>query len=394
MKAPPETVEALLRRMVALNTVNTVSSGDLLAEAKLAADLCDVARLFGFSVRRLPVAGRGHNLLIELEVNRRAPWIMFESHMDTVSTEGMTVEPLAGRVKSGTMWGRGVCDTKGTGAAMLWALRSYASGSSTSNNVAILFSIDEEYGMVGVRSFVRNDLPKLGYHPRCVIVGEPTLLRPVVAHNGVVRWRITVTGKAAHSATPELGDSAISAMVHVIDAIESQYIPSLTTKHPLTGQAKCSINVIRGGTQINIVAESCTIDIDRRTVPGEDGHAVLPTIQGLLDRLGAREPAINARQEPIFTAPPLSHRASELILPEVQRIMAHCDLPIDPIGGGYATDAGDLAAAGLPTLVLGPGDMAKAHTKDECLELNQLHRGVEVYLAIMEGNWGEGVNPD
>lgn len=378
----PATVEELLRTMVSFNTVNTAVSGDPFTELKLSEYLEELARAWGFATRRLPVEGRTHNLLVTHEADASAPWLMFDSHLDTVTVEGMTVDPLAGEVRDGRMYGRGTCDTKGTGAAMLWALRQHAQQGG-GNNVAILFSVDEEYGMTGVRSFIANDCRQLGFVPRGVIVGEPTMLKPIVAHNGAVRWRVQTTGVAAHSSDPSRGVSAISKMVKVIAAIESRYIPSLTRYHQLTGKAQCSVNIIHGGNQINVVPEHCYVDVDRRVVPGEKVEDVLPAVQAVLDDLAAKDTSLKVSQTLLFSCPPLAPERDGALLKVVQGVLGSMQIPTEPLGVPYATNGGDLAVAGIPVIVLGPGDIAQAHTKDEFLALDQLARGVEVYLGLM-----------
>src|SRR5690606_14482497 len=107
------TVEELLRTMVSFNTVNTAVSGDPFTELKLSEYLEELAQAWGFATRRFPVEGRTHNLLVTHEADASAPWLMFDSHLDTVTFEGMTVDPLAGEVRDGRMYGRGTYDTKG-----------------------------------------------------------------------------------------------------------------------------------------------------------------------------------------------------------------------------------------------------------------------------------------
>lgn len=377
------TVEELLRQMVNLNTVNTVVSDDPLTEAKQVDFNEKVARSMGLAVRRFPIPGRADNLLVTHEAGAGKPWLMFESHMDTVSVEGMTIDPFAGETRDGKLWGRGSCDTKGTGAAMLWAMRQYAAGKAQPNNIALLFAIDEEFGMTGVRAYVREHRAQMGFKPVGVIVGEPTMLAPITAHNGCVRWIIRTKGVAAHSANPAKGKSAISAMMRAVDAVESRYVPSLTTHHAMTGKAQCSINMIQGGNQINIIPELCEVRVDRRVVPGEDPETVLPAVQAVLDAAGLRD----AEQELIFQCPPLCPEHSERLVKPMQRVLAGLGLPTESRGVPYATDAGDLGVAGIPTLVIGPGDIGQAHTKDEFLALDQLHKGVEVYEAMMRAVW-------
>jgi len=296
----------------------------------------------------------------------------------------MIIDPFGGEIRDGRLWGRGSCDTKGTGAAMLWALQEYTKGENQPHNVAILFAIDEESGMRGIRNFIQNDYKALGFEPAGVIVGEPTLLQPIVAHNGCVRWKIVTSGVAAHSATPDLGHSAISDMAAVIQTIERDYIPNLSMSHPMTGKAQCSINIIQGGIQVNVIPESCEIHLDRRVVPGEDENTVLPAVEKVLDTVRQQIPGAKIEQHLIFQCPPLPPEPAQKLLPKVQTALSEMNLATEPLGVPYATDAGDLGSAGIPTIVLGPGSIAQAHTKDEYLELEQLERGVELYLRLMQ----------
>lgn len=369
--------------MVAFDTVNANVSGRPFPERELVEFLESLGSALGLEATRFAVGDLNFNLLLSCRANSGAPWLLFESHLDTVSLEGMTIEPLAGRIRDGRMYGRGACDTKGSGAAMLWALRRYAERPERPNNVAILYTVDEEIGKTGARTFVERHLPSLGFQPAGVIVGEPTSLQPVVAHNGVVRWAIQTEGVAAHSADPSKGRSAISMMVKVIELLESRYIPSLAARHPLTGKAQCSINVIRGGVQINIIPESCEIQIDRRVVPGEDIQGVLPVVEALLDGLRRGDPQMRVSQRALFIDPPLDPLGNETFINAVVSVLRQMNLPSDPIGVGYATDASTFAAAGVPAVVLGPGSMAQAHSRDEWLDLDQLHKAVDVYLNLM-----------
>jgi acetylornithine deacetylase len=373
----PETCEALLQTAVGINTVNAHISGNPHAELPLAEYLDALAGDFGLSTQRLPVNDKSFNLLVTHHVSATAPWLMFESHLDTVSVEGMTIDPFAARIENGRMYGRGACDTKASGAAMLWALRLYRDRPSPPNNIAILYTLDEEITKSGIRTFIEHQLETLDWKPRGVIVGEPTELLPVVAHNGVARWTLTTHGVAAHSADPSKGRSAISAMVKVINRLETDYIPSLAATHPLTGKAQASINVIRGGTQINIIPDTCTARMDRRVVPGEDIRAVTPELRRALDGLEC-----DVHED--FLDPPLDPAGGESFIAFVQSVLGQLKLPDDPVGVAYATDASTCTPVGIPAVVLGPGNIAQAHTCDEWIALDQLHKSIDVYGALMQ----------
>ena len=382
----PDSCTELLQQMISIDSVNRIDQGEAFSERRLAEHLEYLARHWHLDVQRLPIGGDAYNLLVSAPASNlagdAAPWLLFDSHLDTVSVEGMTIDPFAATIKGDVIYGRGACDTKGSGAAMLWALKTLSGANQLAANVAILFSIDEEVSRTGVRAFLADQLPQLGWRPNAVIVGEPTELKMVIAHNGLVRWRIETRGKAAHSSEPSQGRSAISDMVRVITALETQYIAQLDASHPLTGRAQCSINLIAGGQQINVISDRCTISLDRRLVPGEDGASVLPAVERILQRLASEQPHLQATQSPARIesglAPDLNHALAEA----VGQVLVRQGLSPEPQGAKYGSHASSYAEAGIPAIVLGPGAIAQAHEQQEFLRLDQLHAAQRVYRAL------------
>lgn len=388
IKSQPANVVELLQSMVRHNSVSSAISGRPKAEATLGDHLVRCAKWFDLPVKRMPVDGRADQLLVTHEVDPAAPWLLFDSHMDTVAVDGMTVEPFGGEVRSGRVYGRGSCDTKGTGAAMLWAMQQYAKSEQRGNNVALYFGVDEEAGMHGVSSFLKRDYPALGFTPKGVIVGEPTELHPVVAHNGVVRWRVHTKGLAAHSSVPHEGRSAISMMMKLLTAIEHEYIPSLKAEHELTGPAACSVNMIQGGCSPNIIPDHCVIDVDRRVVPGEDVTKILAEFVAVLDAARGEDTSLAYNVDVGTGCPPLLGTGNAALTAFIRQVLADHALPTMLLGAPYGTHAGHYANAGLPAVVFGPGEIDRAHTRDESIGIEQLERGVEVYLTLMQRTIG------
>jgi acetylornithine deacetylase len=180
-------------------------------------------------------------------------------------------------------------------------------------------------------------------------------------------------------------------MVKVVQAIESRYIPAIGASHPLTGKAQCSINLIKGGTVINVIPAECEIHIDRRVVPGEDPHQVLPTVERVLDELRRDEPNLRAVQDEPFIDPSLDSSMNPGLTGRICRVLEEAGLPSSPEGAKYGTEASNLAQAGIEAVVLGPGSVAQAHTADEWLSVDQLHLACRVYLEIMSEGIGYGV---
>ena len=379
----------LLRRMLGVESVNRHISGRAAPEADLVDLLEREAAALGLATRRLAVAGEADDLLVTAPtIVDGAPWLLFESHTDTVGVEGMIVPPFRATDTPGRIHGRGACDTKASGAAMLVALaehaRSLAAGEPGVNG-ALLFTVDEEIARAGIHRLMDTHLPALGWRPAAAISGEPTRLRMVVAHNGVVRGVIRTRGVAAHSSNPRLGRSAISAMLPIIRELEEVVFPGITASHPLTGAAVGSVNVFRGGEQVNIIPAAAEIHVDRRVVPGEDGHAVEAGLLALLDRFRAADPDLHVEYtDPIVhgTLDPATNGAWAAI---VGATLARLGLDPDGIGVAYGTDASEFSDAGIPAVVFGPGDIAQAHAADEWVEIDQLERAVTIYRELLRG---------
>ncbi len=371
----PQSCEELLAQMVSFETVNPAFGGPAGGEAALAAHLEKLARQWGLQSRRSPAGDGTFNLLITTEASPMAEWLLFESHLDTVSVDGMTVPPFKLTIAGDKLHGRGACDTKGTGAAMLWALQEYARQANRPRNAGIIFAVDEEAAMRGAQAFAAAEIPRFK-QLRGIVVGEPTGLRPVVAHNGALRWRTITRGVAAHSADPTKGRSAIRAMLRVVEALEARFIPHANREFPLTGRAAASINVIRGGAAVNIIPDYCEIICDRRLVPGETAAQVLAERDAALAGL-------TVEHDGQYLAPPLPPENSAALHRWAAPALTACGLDPTATGAPYATDASHYAAAGAQVMVLGPGDLAQAHTKDEWLDRRELAKAVKVYGALL-----------
>lgn len=380
---PPTSCLELLTAMVGFDTVVPRTSGRAEAERPLAEYLAQLADQWGFELRWLPVPNGAPNLLIEHCADPAAPWLMFDSHLDTVGVTGMTVEPFQLTARAGRLHGRGTCDTKGSGAAMFWALREYARSGDRGPNVALLFSVGEEDQQIGARMFVAEHLPALTWRPAAIIVGEPTLMNVVAGTNGFVRWQIRTTGKAAHSSAPHQGRNAIADMARVIVAIEEDYIARLAAAHPLTGKAACCLTRIHGGVQVNIVPESCVLDIDRRVAPGEDLADVIPAVQRVLQPLLDADCELSIVHEHAESAPPLDPEPNLPLARKSVAALGAAGIDSKIAGAPYTTNANHYGLAGLPTVILGPGDITQAHTADEWIEEKQLELGVRGYRRLM-----------
>ena len=211
------------------------------------------------------------------------PSLMLNGHMDTVPAGSMS-DAYEPSIREGVLWGRGACDMKGAIAAMACAMAAMVQHGETSQLTGeLLFTgtVGEETGSIGVKALV-----EAGVKTSYAIVGEPTSLRVGIAHKGACFIRISLTGRGAHGSRPDEGVNAVSYASQIVRALETDLRAKLAKRvHPLLGTSTVSVGRISGGTQPNIVAERCFVDIDRRTLPDEDDivEEITALVAGICD---------------------------------------------------------------------------------------------------------------
>ncbi len=365
----------LLRELIALPSVNPafVPAGDPSAgEGRVAAFLARRGRGAGLQVRRQPVAPGRENLLLSLPPTGRVRQrVILAPHLDTVGGAAAQFRPAQ---RNGRLYGRGACDTKGSVAAMFCALAAVARAAPRPAHTEIVLAalVDEEDAQRGSRALAAS-----GMRADLAIVGEPTGLRVVTAHKGSLWLGLETRGRAAHGARPDLGRNAVVAMARVVTLLETEYAPALRCRpHPLLGPATVSVGAIAGGVQPNIVPDRCEIRLDRRTLPGETLAGVVRELRALLRLHGLSARLTNLKPvpcDPLETDPDL---------PLVRQFM-DCAGQREPAGADFFCDAAVLGAAGMPSVVFGPGRIDQAHTADEWVAVRQLERATAMLIRFL-----------
>lgn len=371
----------LLRDLVRLPSVNPMGRtvpAEIAYEHRVTAYLEQFFRELGVPYERQPVAPQRDNIVARLERPGARRTLMLEAHQDTVPIDRMTIAPFEGKIVDGKLYGRGACDIKGGMACMLAAFaRLVKEKPPGCGNVIMACSVDEEHTMLGVRELVRR-----GVHADFAVVAEPTQLDIVHAHKGIVRWWLSTSGRSCHSSTPEQGVNAIYRMGPVLTALE-RFAAQVRAgrSDPLMGPGSLSVGRIEGGTSVNTVPDYCRIEIDRRLLPGDDARAEEERILSFL-----RQSGIEVSCEPMgIEMPALDPRGSEEIC---RRLGAAIDAErgahkVHPVP--YGTDAATLAAGGIPSVIFGPGDIARAHTCDEWAPLDEVEQAAQILYRLASG---------
>ena len=365
----------LLEELVAIDSVNPAMGGP--GEAEMVARLAPLLRELGMDVSTPATLDHGRtNLLAVLPGIPGNPALLFEAHLDTVAQPANGIRPER---TPNEQVGRGACDTKGAAAAMIAAIADVAASGEPRPTLVFAGVVDEEYRMGGSRALL-DQLPEVAG----AIVGEPTSLAPVRAHNGLVRFRVITHGRPAHTSRAQLGVNAVSAAARVVETLETRVSARLLVRsHPLTGPALLTAAVIRGGVAENIVPERCEIHYDRRLAPGEDVEAALAEIDRALDEL--RDNGDDVTLEPPSYVLPAVETPADHPLVRVAEEAVSDVLGRATVAGGvpYGTDASNLSGVGgIPCVVLGPGSIDLAHTDHEAVPLDEVRQATAIYAAI------------
>jgi len=370
MSPSVDTAKELLARLVAFDTTSSKTNIPLIefVEAYLAG--------YGIESRRVPTPdGLKASLFASIGPNE-AGGVALSGHTDVVPVAGQSwdTDPFTLIERDGKLYGRGSCDMKGYLACAL-AMVPDLKRRKLSVPFHLAFSYDEEIGCTGVRPMIA-ELGKTLPQPRYVFVGEPTTMTVVDAHKGPVRWRVEVTGQAAHSSMPHLGVNAIAYAGRLLaELARMEEELKTSTRNPRFDPPWTTLQVtqIEGGTASNIVPVPCWFGWETRALPGFDPMT--------LDRR-------------------LKAYAAEKCLPEMRRAAPEADIKIaasnsvaafaadaksgivpltlklagqnDTFAVSYCTEAGLFQDGGAPAVVIGPGDIAQAHTPNEFIRIEEL----------------------
>ncbi len=372
-------VEKLLADLVAIPSVNPGAEEICEApygEARVAEYVAEFWRGIGIDCQVQEVLPGRPNVIARLDLSNR-PVLVLQTHMDTVAPAEEAEQPFTPRVDGGRMYGRGACDAKASLAAMMHAVaRAARDAGEAKRAVVMAAAVDEEYQFRGAQAMIAG-----GVWGDEVVVGEPTLLNVVISHKGAMRWKISTAGRSAHSSEPEKGENAVYKMARIVLALE-EHARELAGRPADSGMGPPTLCVgaIHGGDLPNVVPDWCYVLVDRRIVPGESFEQVEEQLRAAIER-NAR--GVEYQLEAILRDPPLRAEGNQALAERVSRIAR----AVAGAGGicsvRYASDASKFAEAGMAAVLLGPGNVAQAHAKDEWIELEQVRLASEIYYRLI-----------
>jgi len=356
-------------------------------EAAVAAALAEFLRGWDLRPDLEEITDGRPNLMCTLEGPAPGPHLLLCGHTDTVPLN--ETDPgvgFSGSIRDGRLHGRGAADMKGAVTAMAAGLAALKqTGLPEAGRVTLAAVIDEEIESLGAEHLVHS-----GFSADGAIVGEPTRNQVCIGHKGLEWLEIAFEGRAAHGGTPAAGINAIDAAASFVQRVRSELPGRFADRaDPLLGRPTINFGTVRGGDQPSTVAASCVLTADRRSVPGETYEQMRAELESLLAEVEAELPGLRTslRRLPGGMAT-LEHLALKTA-PSEAVVQAAVAARVRVCGGAgelgaFAawTDGALLSAfAGIPTLILGPGDLAVAHSPVESVEIAEVIDAARIYAV-------------
>jgi acetylornithine deacetylase len=339
----------LLEQLVAIDSVNPSLVPGAAGEAAIARALVEVFRGMGLEVDVQQAAVGRPNVIGTLEGRVPGRSLMFCGHIDTVGVAGMTW-PFNPVERNGRIYGRGSQDMKGGVAAMIGAARVIAeSGGLDAGRIVIACVVDEEHSSIGAEALVTR------WRADAAVVTEPTDLSVAVAHKGFEWVEIETEGRAAHGSRPRDGRDAIMRMGRVLMELEALDRELQAGRaHDLVGTASLHASLIEGGRELSSYPDRSTLQLERRTIPGEPEGSGGREVERILERLRARDPEFRAASRTMFSRAPYEIAGSHDLPTALIRAAHATGAASDIIGMSFWTDAAILGGAGIPSVLFGP----------------------------------------
>jgi acetylornithine deacetylase len=361
----------MIRKLVGFPTVSRDSNLDLIHFVR------DYLKPFDAEIRLTHDDEKRKANLFATLGPRGEPGIALSGHTDVVPTEGQAwdTDPFQVVEKDGRLYGRGTSDMKSFIAVAL-ALVPEVTRRGLNTPLHFAFSYDEEVGCIGVGRLIA-DLVRGGVRPSACIVGEPTMMRPVIAHKGKRGYRCTVRGLAGHSAYAPRG---VNAVEYAAEAIA--YLKGMARRLRDTGSydrgfdvayTTVHTGVIRGGTALNVIPHECAFDFEFRHLPGDDPERLLREFKHYVrTRLEPEMCSVDAAAgfiiEPLSEIPVLDTAPESEVVGLAQELSGHPEIGKVSFG----TEGSQFQRAGIPTVVCGPGSIEQAHKPNEYVTLDQV----------------------
>lgn len=372
-------IREMLTRLIALPSISSATPDWDHSNEAVVRTLAEWLEPLGFTVELMEVPGMPGKFNMIATLGSGPGGLVLSGHTDTVPFDDKRwqSDPFTLTERDDRWYGLGTCDMKGFFPLAIEAAREFVD-QDLKQPLIILATADEESSMNGARALAEAGRPKARY----AVIGEPTNLRPVRMHKGIMMERLAFEGQSGHSSDPSLGRSALEGMHEALGELlslrsvwqEKYRNPNFRVEVPTM-----NLGCIHGGDNPNRICANCELHFDLRPLPGMDMASLR---QAILDKL---RPVAERRElsmvfEPLFDGvPPFETPADAQLVRVCEKLTGHTAHAV-----AFATEAPWMQKLGLETLVMGPGSIDQAHQPDEFLELSQLDPTVRILKGLIK----------
>ncbi len=378
MHSPVPSLLEMLSTLIATPSVSCVSPELDQSNRTVINHLAEWLEELGFAVEVMPLPDQPHKANLIATLGSGSGGLVLAGHTDTVpfNAQRWNTDPFALTEADGRLYGLGTSDMKGFFPLAIEAARQFEAGQLRAPLI-ILATADEESSMAGAEALVAAGRPQAPY----AVIGEPTGLRPVRLHKGMMMEGIRLRGRSGHSSDPSLGVSALEGMHRVLgEIIAWRSELQATYRNPMFRVDVPTLNLghIHGGDNPNRICGECELHIDLRPLPG----MVLEELQSVLRARLARLLEGSGLELEVFPlykgTPPMETSESAEIVKVAERLTGHASESV-----AFCTEGPYLQQLGMETLILGPGDIAQAHQPNEYLALDRIRPTVELLAQLI-----------
>ena len=333
----------------------------------------------GFQCEIMPLPGKEHKANLIATLGSGPGGLVLAGHTDTVpfNEERWDMNPLALTEQDNKLFGLGSTDMKGFFPIAIEAAKAFLD-QPLQQPLIILATADEESSMDGARELAAQGRPKA----RMAVIGEPTDLKPIRMHKGIMMEAITVVGRAGHSSNPTLGNNALEAM-HVVLSDLMAFRQQLQERYtnPLFEVTVPTLNLgcIHGGDNPNRICGQCELHFDLRALPGMDNNELHDQIEQRLLPLAQQLNVNISLRSLIKNVPPFEQSADSELVRFAEQLTGHSAEPV-----AFATEASFMQQLGMDTIVMGPGSIDQAHQPNEFMAMNQVQPAVDLLRKLIE----------
>ncbi len=374
----------LLGELVKIDSVNPTLVSGAKGEEEIAEYVAQWLKALGLKSKVDKIQPKRANAVGTLKGAGGGKSLMLNGHIDTVGYDYMTIEPLKPVVKEGRMYGRGTYDMKGGFVASLAALKAVVdSGAELKGDVLVAGVCDEEYASIGTERLMEKT------RFDAAIIGEPSALQIERCHKGFAWIDVETKGLAAHGSMWETGVDAITKMGRVLTELEAIGTKLQKKKHPILGPASVHSGVIKGGLELSTYPDKCLLQIERRTIPGEEKKDVEAEMETLLKGVADKDPKFKASYDITFYRGPMDVPETA----EICQTIVACSkeaIGMTPafIGGSGWMDTQIMWEKGIPAIAYGPAGEG-AHAAVEWVDLDTVVEAAKVQELVIRRFCGE-----